>query len=661
MSLKAKFYLSFFIMILLAVFIGGMAIRAFVQTNHHVEQTRNDVGMVSGVITPATSLVTQIYTDINQASLFYHAYASSRNEEDFNNGTLNVNQIKDRIGKLDDHIKKPESAILGQYRQILVDARKDVDEMEKEARLLSDSFARAEVLQAQIDDNMHAMTRATEGILADVIVEMGSQLAGDESDAGDKRALPAVASFLAVFNNSLADAELLFWQGRSQYGDAAAAKFGEAANATAALAANMKDFIQTASFPAGDMRASLEKVLQQLGAYEKSIGEFREIWGKTTQINLALSTASDKVLDAFDNLDEATDAQMQASTNQAYAGTVLIDQVVDSSTTVSLIILVASVLLGVLLAYFITRGVVNPIVRVIESLTHGEAVIGSAAAQIAQASSDLAEGVTEQAASLEETSSALEEVASMTQTSASHARTTNETIKRTASLVTDGAEEMSNMSGAMTDINSKADQISNIIKTIEDIAFQTNLLALNAAVEAARAGEAGKGFAVVADEVRSLSGRSAQAAKDTAELITSTVDSVRNGSSILGRLSGGYSEIEKSVQEITTLINQIAVAVDEQAQGTEQINTAIAQMDKVTQTNAAGASESASSVQSLNDQIGDLRGNIGTLTSIIHGKKGGNGSVERPMLPPPSSGGGRPVPPSRQLTGPQLMRPTFIE
>ncbi len=305
----------------------------------------------------------------------------------------------------------------------------------------------------------------------------------------------------------------------------------------------------------------------------------------------------------------------------------------------SLGVSIVGIMLAVCLAWRTISGIITKLQGIISGLNRTSDQVQSAAGSIAGASQELAEGSTEQAASLEETSSALEQMASMTRQNADNANKTNETTLRNNKLISAGSTAVGNMSNAMAEITDSAEQISRIIKTIEDIAFQTNLLALNAAVEAARAGEAGKGFAVVADEVRNLAQRSAQAARDTTDLIRSTVERVNNGAVISEELGKSFKEIENGSNTVGRLVDEITSATNEQAQGVDQVNTAVAQMDKVTQQNAANAEESASASGELSSLAEDLHGMVGELMGLVEGNAA-NGSGRRSS----HDGGSRSVP-----------------
>ncbi|HSQ42441.1 MAG TPA: methyl-accepting chemotaxis protein [Fibrobacteraceae bacterium] len=237
--------------------------------------------------------------------------------------------------------------------------------------------------------------------------------------------------------------------------------------------------------------------------------------------------------------------------------------------------------------------------------------VSSAAQQISAGSQSLAQGANEQASSLEEVSSSLEEMSSMTKQNADNAAQARTLSAESNDSAKTGSEAMERMSGAINRIKESSDQTAKIVKTIDEIAMQTNLLALNAAVEAARAGEAGRGFAVVAEEVRNLAQRSAQAAKNTADMIGESVKNADDGVKIAEEVSNSFSLIAGGAGKVNDLISEIAAASKEQAQGIEQVSTAVSQMDKVTQQNAANAEESASAAEELSSQSEELQGMVG--------------------------------------------------
>ena len=299
----------------------------------------------------------------------------------------------------------------------------------------------------------------------------------------------------------------------------------------------------------------------------------------------------------------------------------------ETSTQAAFWIAVIGIALASLFAYRTVSRIIGQLNSVIGVLSDSSTRIDGTAGAMSGSAQSLSGGATEQAASLEQTSSALEQMASMTRQNAENATRTYETMEQSVKQIDDGAKAITNMSQAMGEINQSADQIRRIIKTIEEIAFQTNLLALNAAVEAARAGEAGKGFAVVADEVRNLAQRSAQAARDTATLIEGTVARVRHGSEIAVALDSSFKETHASATGVGKLIAEISSATNEQAQGVDQVNTAVAQMDKVTQQNASSAEECSAAADELVSEVAGLNGIVGELMSLVAGTRRGGSAV----------------------------------
>ena len=289
------------------------------------------------------------------------------------------------------------------------------------------------------------------------------------------------------------------------------------------------------------------------------------------------------------------------------------------SITIIGIVILAALIFGALLAFFITRGITGPVKRIIDSLSSGADQVSSAAGQVSSSSQSLAEGASEQAAAVEETSSSLEEMSSMTKQNADNAVQANSLMAQTKTAVQKANTSMKQVTQSMADISSVGQEIGKIIKTIDEIAFQTNLLALNAAVEAARAGEAGAGFAVVADEVRNLAMRAADAAKSTSDLIETTISRISQGTELVKATDEAFGEVADNSNKVGELVGEIAAASTEQAQGIDQINQAVAQMDSITQTNAANAEESASASEELSAQSETMLDVVGELSAMVGG------------------------------------------
>lgn len=278
-----------------------------------------------------------------------------------------------------------------------------------------------------------------------------------------------------------------------------------------------------------------------------------------------------------------------------------------------------TVIVGMVL--WLSRSLAHPLSGLSKRLGDVAQAVDEASLQMREAGHAMAEAANEQASSLEETSSSLEELASMTSGNAANASKVNELAKHARTAAETGATDMQAMSQAMEAIKISSNDISKIINTIDQIAFQTNILALNAAVEAARAGAAGAGFAVVAEEVRSLAQRSAQAAKETSVQIAGALAKTSVGVQLSAKVARSLNEILEKTREVDHLIAEVAAASKEQHQGIGQINNAISQMDKVTQQNAANAERSAANAQELGGQAHLLNESVTELLAMVHGSK----------------------------------------
>lgn len=245
--------------------------------------------------------------------------------------------------------------------------------------------------------------------------------------------------------------------------------------------------------------------------------------------------------------------------------------------------------------------------EVLSQIQSASEQVSSGARQMSESSLVLSQGASEQASSVEQLTASLEQIAAQTQLNADNAVQASSLAERARGNAVQGNARMREMLKAMEDINDSSASISKIIKVIDEIAFQTNILALNAAVEAARAGQHGKGFAVVAEEVRNLAARSANAAKETTEMIEGSIRKVEGGTRIASETAASLDDIVEGVAQVAAIVGNISRASTEQAAGVSQINQGIMQVSQVVQTNSATSEESAAASEELTGQAEMLK------------------------------------------------------
>jgi methyl-accepting chemotaxis protein len=349
---------------------------------------------------------------------------------------------------------------------------------------------------------------------------------------------------------------------------------------------------------------------------------------------LTMGEASTRFEKMRDFLDKLQDLILERAGNEADSS----DTTYARGMWVLLIVGGGGVLLGLLIAFTVGRDISMNLRKVISGMAEAADQVTSSSSEVDSSSQSLAQGSSEQAASLEETASSMEEMSSMTKQNAENAQQANSLMDEAQAIVAKASESMAELKEAIAKIDAASDETAKIIKTIDEIAFQTNLLALNAAVEAARAGEAGAGFAVVADEVRSLAMRAAEAATNTSGLIERNISDIKRGAGLVQSTDQVFGEVRQAAGKVSELVAEIAAASSEQANGIDQVNTAMNEMSKVTQRNAAGAEEGAAAASELTVQAERMRSYLASLERLAGGagrqkRAGGLGRDSMPDQP----------------------------
>lgn len=360
--------------------------------------------------------------------------------------------------------------------------------------------------------------------------------------------------------------------------------------------------------------ASVKSIPDEFKKYKDMTSQYYSLIQDSESISESLLATSKKLQAAMKSINEET--------------TVIIANAISSAVTQQNIVVAVLIVISVLLVLFIViyavimiKSISGALKNAAESLQQATENINSAASQLTAAATSLAESGAEQAASIEETSATMNQTASMVQQNTENTRRATELTNDTGIIAVDAVRLAGELIAGMDDLSRSSQEISKIVTTITDISFQTNILALNASVEAVRAGEAGKSFSVVAEEVRHLSQQSSSAASNTESIINQNIDLTNRNVGHSRTVSQTLDNINDHAKKASQLLNEISHASEEQSRGVQQINIALSQMEKVTQSNAAISQESAAAANELKTQAHNLLEVYQIIDKLVYGSK----------------------------------------
>lgn len=602
-SLRWKISIGFGLVLLICLGLGLLAIM-------NMQGISNDAARLSNEYVPEVSIAYQTQNNATHAILEMNGYLLSGEPEYLASAREHLATMRQSLAKAQKLVEQhPELASL---RQGADKAGELANQFEQVAQETQKDTAQIAALRKQMDLSASKFMNNCQDLFFGLSEAMeGMRYSGSDADSmGAQQGLMVSAFQLNKLANDLRVANFEAQALRSpEIMTKALSRVDKMMKALDELKSQIKD---------PDNKNRIDATRKEAQSYREAMQQILATWSRLNGIKARQAKLGADLL-------QATGDTVNAGLGDARRISTSTVETISNLSWVQMLGLVVAVLVGVCLALLTTMSITRPINGVIAGLRQGGHEVTEAASEMSRASTDLAEGSNRQAATLEQTSASMEEMSSMIKQNAENAGQANNLARESDNIISRAAGAMTELSASMQEISKASEETAGIVKSIDAIAFQTNLLALNAAVEAARAGAAGAGFAVVADEVRNLAMKAATAANDTSQLIERTIDRVHHGAGLASNAGQAFEEVAQTAGKMGELVNEIAAASAEQADGISQLNQAITEMDQVTQSHSANSQQSAALSHELANQAAVLNQHVDKLGQVINGMKSTNG------------------------------------
>ena len=607
MKLSSKIILGF---ILTNIIFVALSIFIYIS----IKPVENDLQRLQSGLLPVFGAIGEFQYHAARTNGFFELYGLTGNQNFLDNATEQAESAKKLLSLIQENTQKDSSSAFLALREKLKPVTEEmknyqqaVDSLPSQVEIIFKSMADLETNYRQFKENsIHYRSYQSDTLM--------SYLNG-ESEQGQAAIVRRLERLIgATTLVDMADAIIVniynaYILGDPGSLDAVAAQTREVTAAVEALIASM----QTDPVYRGRATSDVLKQIRQASLNFSTIID--NLQSEMLAKNNGTATRFSLIQKMLNEVADFQDTGNQFTTETTAAILSAVQSVIMSL----MIGILAALVVSAIMAGLIIRSITLPISSLINLLESEAEGVRQAALKMTNTSNSLSQGAGENMTNLEESSAALEQLSSMTLRNSETSIEANRLMDKTTDAVHSANESMHKVIGAMGEISTSGAEIGKIIKTIDEIAFQTNLLALNAAVEAARAGEAGAGFAVVADEVRNLAIRSADAAKNTADLIACTIRNINTGEEMVKFTAESFHIVEGHSTKISELLSGVAEASKEQNLGINQINTAMHEMDKVTQNTAISADESANAAVHLTNQAESLLDAVHDLGRLVYG------------------------------------------